>query len=165
VATASAVALVLLLSATASAAPADLKSGADIGSIRISKIGLEAPLVQGGHNLSTAAWPATLNRGPAHYPDTPLPWQPGTAAFAGHRVTHTHPFRWLNLLKPGDPIVLKTKWGEIHYHVRKIQVVSPYDTKVLDWVPKSGYGLELTACNPAGQATSRIVVKAVRVPV
>jgi sortase (surface protein transpeptidase) len=33
--------------------------------------------------------------GPGHYPSTALPGETGTTAFAGHRVTHTHPQRRL----------------------------------------------------------------------
>src|SRR3954464_1544662 len=94
-----------------SPAPAHLRAGARLGQIRIPRIGLVASVDQGAQTLYTAAWPRELNRGTAHYPGTALPWQQGTVGIAGHRVTHTRPFRYLNRMRKHDLIVLRTRWG------------------------------------------------------
>jgi sortase A len=155
---ASALVAALICSASASAVPRHLAAGAKLGTIRISKIGLSSKVYQGGADFSTNPWPSELNKGPGHYPDTPLPWEPGTVALAGHRVTHTHPFRKVNLLHRGNPIVLKTRWGVYHYHVVKVRIVSPDSTWILDWGGPRGHRLVLTACNPPGSDYQRIVV-------
>ena len=54
--------------------------------------GLDMAFVQG---VSLAA----LQRGPGHYPGTPLPGQAGNVAIAGHRTTYLHPFWALDQLR------------------------------------------------------------------
>jgi sortase (surface protein transpeptidase) len=76
-----------------------------------------------------------------------------TVAIAGHRTTHTHPFRNLNLLRHGDPIWV----GRIEYRVRRTVVVRPWQVWVLRYK-----GLVLSACTPPGSAAYRIVVLAAR---
>ena len=38
----------------------------------------------------------TLNKGPGHWPGTALPSQDGNVVVAGHRVTHSRPFRHID---------------------------------------------------------------------
>jgi sortase A len=135
--------------------------GAGLGTIRIPAIRLVAPLTQAGLDIYTQKWPPELNAGPAHYPDTALPWQPGTVAIAGHRVTHTRPFRWLNQLRRGESIILNTPRGVYRYQVIRLEIVSPTATWVLGWGGPRGHRLVLTACNPPGFAYQRIVAFAV----
>jgi sortase A len=104
---------------------------------------------------------AQLALGPGHYPSTSLPGQPGTVAFAGHRVTHTHPFLEINLLRNGDVITVSTHWGRFRYRVYREEIVSPNDTAVLRNV---GFQqLVLTACHPPHTALKRYVVFARRI--
>ena len=72
-----------------------------------------------------------------------------TVAIAGHRTTHTHPFRDLELLRRGDPIWV----GRTLYRVRRTVVVRPWQVWVLHYK-----GLVLSACTPAGSAAYRYVV-------
>ena len=44
-----------------------------------------------------------------------MPGQLGNAVFAGHRVTHSHPFRRINELVPGDEIIFKMDNGTFTY--------------------------------------------------
>ena len=76
-----------------------------------------------------------------------------TVAIAGHRTTHTHPFRDLELLRRGDPIWV----GRTLYHVRRTVVVRPWQVWVLRYK-----GLVLSACTPPGSAAYRLVVLAAR---
>jgi sortase A len=49
-----------------------------------------------------------LAQGPGHYEGTALPGEQGNMAPAGHRVGNGAPFLDLDLLRPGDPIVVET---------------------------------------------------------
>ena len=102
-----------------------------------------------------------LALGPGHYPSTSFPGEPGTVAFAGHRVTHTHPFLQINLLRRGDVITVSTKWGTFRYRVYREEIVLPTDVNVLRNV---GFQqLVLTACHPPHSAVERFVVFARRI--
>jgi len=76
-----------------------------------------------------------------------------TVAIAGHRTTHTHPFRNLQLLRRGDAIWV----GRMLYRVRRTVVVRPWQVWVLHYK-----GLVLSACTPPGSAAYRLVVLAAR---
>jgi len=76
-----------------------------------------------------------------------------TVAIAGHRTTHTHPFRNLQLLTRGDAIWV----GRTLYRVRRTVVVRPWQVWVLHYK-----GLVLSACTPPGSAAYRLVVLAAR---
>jgi sortase A len=148
----------LLLSLVALHAPAHIRAGASLGTITIPHIRLAAPLTQGGRDIYTNPWPRELDRGPAHEPNTALPWQRGVVGIAGHRTTWTHPFRWLNRLHRNDPIFLRTRWGRFSYRVASIRIVRPTDTRIL--FRRFGHWLVLTACAPPGSARFRIAVTA-----
>jgi sortase A len=96
-----------------------------------------------------------LRKGPGHYPDTPLPGQRGTSAIAGHRTTYGAPFRKLDKLKKGDPIMVELPYGTFVYRVDRTQIV---DDSAL-WVTKKvdHDQLVLTACHPLYSAEQRIV--------
>src|SRR5438105_63743 len=68
-----------------------------IGTIEIPKIGLVHPIF---HGITLR----NIDHGPSHWPGTAMPGEIGNAVFAGHRVTHTHPFLRLNELEPGDQV-------------------------------------------------------------
>jgi sortase A len=104
---------------------------------------------------------SVLAFGPGHYRSTVLPGEPGTTAFAGHRVTHTHPFLYINQLRLGDVITVTTRWGKFRYSVYRERVVDVTDVAVLDDV---GFQqLVLTACHPPHSALKRYVVFARRI--
>jgi len=121
----------------------------EIGSVEIPKIGLVTPIYQG-------IWLTVINQGPGHWPGTAMPGGYGNAVFAGHRVTHTHPFRHIDLLVPGDEIIVKTGTGTFRYKVTSSEVVKPTETRIVDQTP--GYQITLFACHPPGSATERYVV-------
>ena len=68
-----------------------------IGEIRIPKIGLVHPVYEG-------VTLTVVDQGPGHWPGSAVPGQLGNAVFAGHRVTHSHPFRNVDKLVAGDEI-------------------------------------------------------------
>lgn len=99
-----------------------------------------------------------LKKGPGHYPDSPMPGQPGNAAIAGHRTTYGQPFHNIDKLEPGDEILITTLQGEFRYEVMEQQIVSPSAIEVLD-----DFGddrLTLTSCHPKYSARQRIIVTA-----
>lgn len=99
-----------------------------------------------------------LKKGPGHYPGTPMPGERGNAAIAGHRTTYGAPFYDLNVLEPGDPILVTTAAGQFRYEVIGSQVVSPDASHVLD--PTEDDRLTLTTCNPRYSAAQRLIVSA-----
>lgn len=132
---------------------AGLHLGAPVATLSIPRLHFDQTAHQG-----VAA--SVLALGPGHYPSSSLPGQPGTTAFAGHRVTHTHPFLNINLLRLGDVITVSTRWGRFRYKVYRERIVSPTDVAILS---NAGYQqLVLTACHPPHTALKRYVVFARR---
>jgi sortase A len=129
---------------------ATAETGQPIGRIEAPAMdGLNAVVVQGTDT-------ASLQRGPGHYPETPFPGQGGTVGIAGHRTTYLAPFRHIDSIEPGDPIVLKMPYGTFEYRVEKTTIVDPSDVGV---VKKVGYErLVLSACHPLYSAAQRYIV-------
>jgi sortase A len=126
-------------------------NGDAIGRVVIPSIDLDIVVVQGTDTTD-------LEKGPGHYPQTPLPGQGGTAAFAGHRTTYLAPFRHLDSLKRGDEVEIEMPYANFSYRVQKTRVVDPSD---VDIVHRVGYErLVLTACHPLYSASERIAALA-----
>ncbi len=126
-----------------------------------------------------------LAQGPGHYVDTAMPGEPGNFAVAGHRVGKGSAFLDLDLLRPGDPIVVETAdaWyeyrvlgdqatGDLSVAVDGVpgrQIVDPSEIAVIapvpgrpDSVPAASY-LTLTTCHPKFSAAQRMIIHAVLV--
>ena len=110
-----------------------------------------------------------LQEGPGHFPQTPLPGQPGNAAIAGHRTTYKAPFNRLDELSPGDSITVQTLQGRFTYAVDAQidartgaasghRIVSPDNLAILD--QGGANRLTLVSCHPKFTASQRIVVTA-----
>ncbi|HZN13005.1 MAG TPA: class E sortase, partial [Acidimicrobiales bacterium] len=69
-----------------------------IGQLEIPKIGLVTPIM---HGITLR----NIDLGPSHWPGTAMPGEVGNTVFAGHRVTHTHPFLHIDQLVPGDQLI------------------------------------------------------------
>ncbi len=134
--------------------------GQAVGFIEIPAIELTRVVVEGVSK-------AELKQGPGHYPDTPLPGQPGNSGIAGHRTTYGAPFNRIDELVPGDEVVLTTKQGRFVYRVipgpsaptQAWYTVDPSDVSVLNDVGDNR--VTLTACHPKYSAEERIIVHAV----
>ena len=121
-----------------------------IGTIEIPKIGLVHPIFEG-------VWLTVVDHGPGHWPGSARPGQIGNAVFAGHRVTHTHPFLDLDQLAPGDKVIFDMPHGVYTYAITSITIVLPTAISITD--PTHTPTMTLFACNPKHSAAQRIVVK------
>ena len=121
-----------------------------IGEIRIPKIGLVHPVYEG-------VTLTVVDRGPGHWPGSAVPGQLGNAVFAGHRVTHSHPFRNVDKLVAGDEIIFVMPNGTFTYKMTKQEIVKPTDTWIVN--PTQTATLTLFACHPPGSAAKRIVIR------
>ncbi|WP_407699007.1 class E sortase [Streptomyces katsurahamanus] len=91
--------------------------------------------------------------------------KPGNFAVAGHRNTHGEPFRYINRLKPGDPIVVETHNAYYTYEMASIlPQTSPSNVQVIGPVPPGsgftgpGRYITLTTCTPEFTSTYRMIV-------
>lgn len=131
--------------------PPDPEDGDASARIVIPRIDVDKIVVEG---VSVS----DLKRGPGHYPDSPMPGQPGNAAIAGHRTTYGAPFNRIDELERGDEILVTTLQGSFRYTVSEQQIVSPDRVEVLEDFGDNR--LTLTACHPKYSARQRIVVVA-----
>jgi sortase A len=127
----------------------EIERGDAIGRLQIDRIDLDIVLMQGTDT-------GTLQRGPGHYPTTPLPGVGGTVGIAGHRTTYLAPFRRIEEIKDGDEIRVELPYAGFTYTVEKHEVVEPGDVQIIEPV---GYDrLVLTACHPLYSAAQRWAV-------
>ncbi|HEV3365459.1 MAG TPA: class E sortase [Acidimicrobiia bacterium] len=121
-----------------------------IGEIHIPKIGLV-------HAVYEGVTLTVIDHGPGHWPGSAVPGQLGNSVFAGHRVTHSHPFRRIHELVPGDDIVFKMQNGTFTYKMTGHQIVTPKDVHIVN--PTTDATVTLFACHPPGSARQRYVVR------
>jgi sortase A len=126
------------------------KTGQPIGRIVAPSMdGLDMVVVQGTDK-------ATLQKGPGHYPETPLPGEGGTIGIAGHRTTYLAPFREIDSVQRGDKVILKMPYGTFVYQVQATTTVKPDEVSIVGDV---GYErLVLSACHPLYSAAERFIV-------
>ncbi|TRV76503.1 class E sortase [Streptomyces sp. 130] len=133
--------------------------------IHIPKLDVVTPIAEGTSKEKV------LDRGMVgHYSEKPLKTampsdKQGNFALAGHRNTHGEPFRYINRLKPGDPIVVETREAYYTYEMTSVlPQTSPSNVSVIAPVPKhSGFTepgryITLTTCTPEFTSTYRLIV-------
>jgi sortase A len=123
--------------------------GEAIGRIRIPKVGVDWPLIEG-------VQPEQLDISPGHMPRTAMPGQFGNAVLAGHRSTFGAPFSDLDLLVPGDEIEVDTGIGTHTYAVVSTEIVLP--TGMWTVQHRDGGWLTLVTCHPKGSNAQRMIV-------
>ncbi|HKD11608.1 MAG TPA: class D sortase [Thermoanaerobaculia bacterium] len=124
---------------------------AAVAVLRIPKIGLEVPVLEGTDD-------ASLDSGVGHIEGTASPGAPGNVGIAGHRDGF---FRGLKDVSPGDAIEVETRTRTYRYVVNDLVVVDPQDVWVLDQT--SSERLTLVTCFPfyyTGSAPRRFIVQA-----
>lgn len=125
-----------------------------IAVLRISRLGLQAPVLQGTDDIA-------LNRGVGHIAGTVVPGELGNIGIAGHRDGF---FRALKDVVVGDTVELQLHGRIDFYRVTKTSIVDPKDVSVLR--SHSTPSLTLVTCYPfffLGSAPKRFIVQATRV--
>jgi sortase A len=158
--------------------PTQVAVGSGFAVLRIPRLGSDFSRV-----VVEGSGQDELAQGPGHYVGTAMPGQPGNVAIAGHRVGKGSPFLDLDLLRPGDAIVVETENYWFTYRVLGDratgtfttdpsgipgqEIVSPTDVAVIAPTPDaagsgpSGQYLTLTTCHPKFSARQRLVIHAV----
>ena len=127
--------------------------GSTIGRIEISRIGVDAIVVEGTNGRA-------LRRAVGHVAGTSLPGGLGNVAIAGHRDTFFRPLKDVHL---NDEILLTTPGGLYHYRVDSIRIVAADDAESLK--DSTDATLTLVTCYPfyfVGPAPKRFIVHAHR---
>jgi sortase A len=120
-----------------------------VGRIEIPKIGVDENMFE-GIALST------LDRGPGHWPGTAMPGQPGNVVVAGHRVSHSKPFRHIDDLVDGDQVKFTINGTVFTYVVTGHEIVDPTAIRIVAQTPEPT--ATLFACHPPGSVAERYVV-------
>ena len=134
-------------------APVAVRTGGLVGMLDVPRLNLVTPVIEGDDDK-------TLQRAVGHLPDTPLPWQDGNSAIAGHRDGLFRPLRDIEV---GDEIRFRTSRAEYRYRVIETSVVAPDDVSVLE--KRSQPLLTLITCYPfyyVGNAPKRFIIHAER---
>ena len=134
-----------------------------VASLEVPGMELRTPVFEGVHQK-------VIDRGPGHWPGTPLPGQAGNSVISAHRATHGAEFEDLDDLSPGDPIRVRIGGQDrsTTFRVQKTSIV--LEKKYVDFVTRQPSSprarvLTLFACDPVYDSTHRIVVRAVAAPV
>lgn len=125
-----------------------------IGILDIPRLRISSPIMSGDDDK-------TLDVAVGHLRDTPLPWERGNSAMAGHRDGL---FRPLKDIKVGDTVRVRSSRGHFTYRVRHTRIVTPDDLSVLQ--PFDTDTLTLITCYPfnyIGAAPRRFIVQAERI--
>lgn len=121
----------------------------EIGTIEIPKIGLT-------HRIMEGITLRNIDFGPSHWPGTAFPGENGNAVFAGHRVTHTHPFMRINELESGDLVIFRIQGRKSTYSVTGSEVVYPENLSIVNQTETAT--ATLFACHPPHSAKQRYVI-------
>lgn len=127
-----------------------LKEGGAFGRIVAKDAGIDAAVLKGAEQ-------AQLAKGPGWIVQTDMPGPEGNTGISGHRVTHGHPFRYLDRLKVGAVIDLYSPFRHYRYVVDRILRVTPDKVEVVAHTAEPR--LTLTTCDPPGRAVKRLVVQ------
>ena len=126
--------------------------------LEIPRLGLKAPVRHGTGN-------EVLMEGAGHIEGSSLPvgGEPSNVVVTGHSgMRQTRMFDQLDLLEPGDPIVLWTCGQPYAYEMVSSEIVTPDQVEVVE-LPEQGEELTLITCRPIGVNSHRLVVHARRV--
>ncbi|RSX55234.1 sortase family protein [Bifidobacterium dolichotidis] len=109
-------------------------------------------------NLVEGTSLAELNKqGLGHYSTTQLPGQIGNFALAGHRNGYGQPLGDIDVLKPGDQIIIQTQKYWYVYEYTSHRIILPTDSSVLEpnpmdpSAPPTARMITMTTCEPKYQ--------------
>ncbi|MEV0689215.1 class E sortase [Streptomyces sp. NPDC050388] len=145
--------------------PGAFEPGKGFALLHIPRLDVVVPIAEGIDSKKV------LDRGMVgHYAEgalkTAMPDEKeGNFGVAGHRNTHGEPFRYINRLEQGDPIVVETQDTYFVYKMESIlPVTSPSNISVLEPIPKGsgfkepGRYITLTTCTPEFTSKYRMIV-------
>ncbi|GAB2574576.1 hypothetical protein GCM10027168_04360 [Streptomyces capparidis] len=148
-------------------APGAFEPGEGFAILYIPKLDVKTPVAEGidKHKVLDKGLVGHY-AGPQPALKTAMPWDKrGNFAVAGHRNTHGEPFRYINKLKPGDPIVVETQNTYYVYEMASLlPQTSPSNIGVIGPVPpESGFTepgryITLTTCTPEFTSRYRMIV-------
>jgi sortase A len=107
------------------------------------------PIVQGD------GW-EQLKKGVGQHIGSGNPGEPGNMVLSAHNDIFGELFRYLDTLKPGNEIKIKTATREFTYVVTGLKIVDPTDVSVMD--PTENPTITLISCYPYLVDTQRIVI-------
>ncbi|MFD8567120.1 class E sortase [Streptomyces sp. NPDC059639] len=145
--------------------PGTFEPGQGFAILYIPKLDVVVPIAEGISKTKV------LDKGMVgHYGEDSIPTampdaKTGNFSLAGHRNTHGEPFRYINRLEPGDPIVVETQDKYYVYKMSsRLNQTSPSNTAVINPIPtgsgftKPGRYITLTTCTPEFTSTYRMIV-------
>ena len=113
------------------------------GIITIPKMDLEMPLFLGASEENMAAGAAVLSQ-----TSIPLGSNNSNAVIAGHRGYSGYPyFKEIELLEPGDEVIITNIWGTLTYVVTEIKIINPNDVNAI-LIQKDRDMITLLTCHP-----------------
>jgi len=125
-------------------------AGEFVGRIVVPKLGIDAPMHEGVDMT-------TLDLGPGYWPGSARPGQNGNLVVAGHRTSHTKPFRYIDQLEPGDEVLFDVAGAQYRYVMSGYEIVTPDRVDIIN--PTSTPTATLFACHPPGSTRYRYVVR------
>ena len=128
-----------------------------IGYISIPKLDLALPIYLGASKTN-------LRNGATHLSQTSLPigGTNSNAVIAAHRAMSTADmFRYINLLEPGDEIIITNFKETLTYTVTECAVIEPHEIERVLIQPNKDM-VTLISCHPYGSDVARYVVYAER---
>ncbi len=105
-----------------------------------------------------------LKDGIGHYRVTQMPGELGNFAVAGHRSGSGNPLIDIDQVKAGDKVIVETRATYFVYTVYKHEIVTPWNTKVLEPMPErpgvmpDNRYLVITTCHPRWGNSERWIV-------
>ena len=113
------------------------------GIITIPKMDLEMPLFLGASEENMAAGAAVLSQ-----TSIPLGGVNSNAVIAGHRGYSGYPyFKEIELLEPGDEVIITNIWGTLTYVVTEIKIINPNDVNAI-LIQRGKDMITLLTCHP-----------------
>lgn len=123
-----------------------------IGILMIPKIDLKV-IIKEGTDMKT------MKHAVGHFKDSPMPWEKGNFAIAGHRqYTYGEFFNRVDEIGEGDNIQVKTQKGIFNYKITDKKVIEPTKVDVVENV--DGDCMTIITCVKGGK--KRIAIRAIR---
>lgn len=129
-----------------------------IGSLTIDAMDIQVPLYLGASKAHLREGAAVLGQ-----TSMPIGGENTNCVIAGHRGGYHGEamFRDIELLKPGDKVIVENLWEKLEYQVVKTIVIKPDDIEAVKIIPGEEL-LTLVTCHPYGNNYQRYVVYCTR---